>query len=190
MSLNLNKREWHIHKSDVEYGPFCFSELIQMLQIKSINEVDFVRQGEKGGWKKIADHPAFTDQALKWVYDQYKDQAHVKLETIFLKRKVPRLPTQIDVLLIQSQSILKAKTTEIGVSGARIVFDNPSIKIDVGSELRFHLKKNDLGIQPFNINCKIVGSKKSTLCIEFLNLNEEAKQQISSVAHSDMKRVG
>lgn len=188
MLFDFLTRKWFLSKQEMVFGPFTYQEIIQMLHVETVCEQDLIRQGEEGEWKKVVDQPLFSQEALDELinFEGFDFDEHI-LKELYVRRANHRTQIELPVLLIDGAKIIKAQMVQLGAGGARLKLDASSDPMQVGQELRVHVKKNQIGVFPFNVRGRIVNVSDGFVSVEFLDTSEDLKTHINEFA---VKRAG
>jgi hypothetical protein len=146
------ERVWYILKQNENYGPFCYLDLIQMLQSKTLFEHDFLWRSGRVAWKRLAEIEEFNPDRLKEVFKMLSDNKEGE-QKVFFRRRHPRAQYRCELIVHDKQKVYSAHSIEISAGGASFKVDNVSFELD--SQVYLHFKPGG-DVPPFNAVCKIV----------------------------------
>lgn len=185
--------EWFALKGDLRFGPFAYTEIVRLLQDKSMYESDFVWHVGMTEWQKIADLPEFNADAIK----KLRDQGLPLMNEVFFRRRHTRVQHDCSILMHNNQKVFRGKGLEISAGGAGIVLDvRESKSLDVGHQVFLHFKPAS-DLPPFNAVCEVVSRRPVNSAdpvapmhygVKFLKIEAKLSQQIEKLA--DRQRAG
>ena len=151
--LELFKLGWYVLKGGKDkFGPFLFTDIIKMLQEKSVFEFDFVWNPTLPTWKKIAEIPLFSPTYL----NQLKITTMPEVQDVFFRRKYVRTSYTGIVLIHDSEKVWEGQGLNIGSGGARVAMEHSVL--DLGKLFHLHFQ-SDNKILPFNAICEIMNKR-------------------------------
>ncbi len=148
----LKDKEWFIMKDNTKCGPFCYLDLLSMLQKKSLAEFDFIWHAKLPTWKPVAEVEDFKPEAIRAI----KELPEQEVSEIFFRRRHARANYGASLIIHNNKTVFRGKAIEIGAGGAGIIIDNPSLQ--TGQSLFLHFQPGQ-GVPPFNAVCEIVSKK-------------------------------
>lgn len=144
--------EWFALKGNLRFGPFAYTELIRLLQEKSMHDSDFVWHSGLKEWKKIADLSDFTPEAIH----RLRELGQPKLDEVFFRRRHARVQHDGSILMHNNQKVFRGKSLEISAGGAGIVLETAAL--EVGHQVFLHFKPAS-ELPPFNAVCEVVSRR-------------------------------
>lgn len=169
------ERVWYILKQNENYGPFCYLDLIQMLQSKTLFEHDFLWRTGRPAWKRLAEIEEFSSEKLKEVFKMLAQDNKEKVEKVFFRRRHVRAKYKCEVLIHDKQKVYSAHSIEISSGGASFKIENVSFEVD--SQVYLHFKPGG-DVPPFNAVCKIVSRAGALYGVSFVHVSTSAKDSI------------
>lgn len=172
------ERVWYILKQNENYGPFCYLDLIQMLQSKTLFEHDYLWRIGRPSWKRLSEIEEFSVDRLKEVFklvSENKDEA----EKVFFRRRFPRAKYKCELLIHDKHKVYSANSIEISAGGAS--FRIPNVTFPIDSQVYLHFKPGG-EVPPFNAVCKIVSKVGELYGVSFVNVSSAAKDSIVKFA--------
>lgn len=174
------ERVWYILKQNENYGPFCYLDLIQMLQSKTLFEHDFLWRQGRPAWKRLSQLEEFSPDRLKEVFKTISEDAtHEKHEQVFFRRRHVRAKYDCELLVHDQQSVYSAKSLELSAGGAS--FSTHEVEFGVGDQVYLHFKPGT-DVPPFNAVCKIVSKSGSIYGVSFVHVSTATKDSIEKFA--------
>lgn len=147
--------EWYALKGDLRFGPFAYTEIVRLLQDKSMQEADYVWHSGMDDWKKILDIPEFSADAIK----KLRESGIPLVNEVFFRRRHARVDHESSILMHNNQKVFRGKGIEISAGGAGLLLEQRESKyLDVGHQLFLHFKP-DVGLPPFNAVCEVVSRR-------------------------------
>ncbi|MCB0394587.1 MAG: DUF4339 domain-containing protein [Bdellovibrionales bacterium] len=178
--------EWFVLKWDNRYGPFTYSDLIRMLQEKTVFEFDYVWKTGMETWHRIAERPEFKPDKVR---ELAKGESK-SVSDLFFRRRHLRTKYNGSIIIHDNSKVWKGESFEMSEGGAGIVMHNAMLL--PGQTVYVHFKPGD-NVPPFNAVCEIVNKKyvkgvkdrsaPLSYGIKFININQEAKSAIKKFAH-------
>lgn len=149
-TANFDVPEWVAMTSmKQEVAGLSTREVIQMLQSKELQEFDMIRRSDITDWKRIAEHPYFSRDAIKKLISTDPKKWP------FAKRKFPRIPFKTDVFVHDTQRVFQGQSYEGGEGGSGLVIMNSVLM--PGDQILIHfMGAPSAGIPAFNAECEIV----------------------------------
>lgn len=172
----LRKRIWYVLKQNNNYGPFSKSELIQMLQGKTLHEYDFIWNNDMPAWKRLADVEEFSMEQMLELYTQMQSATDASGNTLFYRRKHPRVKLTTQAMVHDQKKVYKSVSVEISAGGAGLIIEDADFKKD--QQIYLHLKPAE-GLPAFNAICKIVSHRGTKYGVQFVKISASAKNAIS-----------
>jgi PilZ domain/GYF domain 2 len=179
--------EWFALKGELRFGPFAYTEIVRLLQDKSMYESDFVWHVGMSEWQKIADLPEFTADAIK----KLRETGLPTLNEVFFRRRHTRVQHDCSILMHNNQKVFRGKGLEISAGGAGIVLDvRESKNLDVGHQVFLHFKPAS-DLPPFNAVCEVVSRRPVNTAdpvapmhygVKFLKIEAKLSQAIEQLA--------
>lgn len=169
------ERVWYILKQNENYGPFCYLDLIQMLQSKTLFEHDFLWRTGRLSWKRLAEIEEFGTERLKEVFKVLAEENKDKAAEVFYRRRFPRAKYKCELLVHDQQKVYSAQSIEISAGGAS--FKVPNVSFELGSQVYLHFKPGG-DVPPFNAVCHIVSKTGDMYGVSFQNISTAVKDSI------------
>ena len=168
--------DWFILKGEHRFGPFEYSDLIQMLQKKIVYPFDFVWHSGLENWVRVAEVQEFQAETIRGL-SEIKSK-----HSIFLPRQFSREKMQTKVLVHDNLSLWKGESFEISQGGIGVRLDNHLII--PGQMVTLHIKAAGQ-LPAFNAICEVVSKKfepDKTKPIEygfkFVSLSSEVQDEL------------
>ena len=178
----MKKRIWYVLKQNNNYGPFSKTELIQMLQGKTLHEFDFIWHNGMSSWKRLSDVAEFSVSEVQDVFKAMKNSNKDESgNAIFFRRKHARVKINSHAIIHDHKKVYKSVSVEISVGGAGLVIEDAKFEKDQQIYLHFKPGQN---VPAFNAICKIVSQKGNVYGVQFLKISGAAKSSITEFANS------
>jgi hypothetical protein len=152
--------EWFALKGNLRFGPFAYTELIRLLQEKSMHDSDFVWHAGLKEWQKVSELSEFSSEAIR----KLRDSGQTSLDDVFFRRRHARIQHGGSILMHNNQKVFRGKSLEISAGGAGIVLE--TVALDIGHQAFLHFKPAS-DLPPFNAVCEIV-SRRSVDSVDSL----------------------
>lgn len=181
----LKDKEWYVMKDENKCGPFCYLDLVEMLQKKKISEFDFVWHEKLTTWKAVADVPDFSPDNIR----RLKDIPDQEISEIFFRRRHARISHAGSLIVHNNKTVFSGKVVEIGAGGAGIFIENA--QLEPGQTLFLHFQPGEK-VPPFNAVCEIVNkqvinggiltNKKIRYGVKFTSVTQAIRESITNYA--------
>lgn len=148
----LKEKEWFIMKEDNKFGPFCYLDLVYLLQSKKLFEYDFAWHAKLPTWNPISEIEDFSPTAIR----SLREIPDASVAEVFFRRRHARAQYGASLIVHDNKSVFKAKALEISVGGAGLIIENTNLNL--GQTLFLHFQPGD-GVPPFNAVCEIINKK-------------------------------
>ncbi len=172
----MKKRIWYVLKQNNNYGPFSKTELIQMLQGKTLHEFDFIWHNGMSAWKRLADVNEFSVSEIQAVFKAVKNNKDESGNSIFFRRKHVRAKLNSQAVVHDHKKIYKSVGVEISIGGAGLMIENAKFEKD--QQIYLHIKPGQ-NVPAFNAICKIVSQKGNLYGVQFVKISGAAKSSIT-----------
>lgn len=183
----MKKRIWYVLKQNNNYGPFSKTELIQMLQGKTLHEYDFIWHEGLKSWKRLSEVNEFSVaevQAIFKTIDSNKDETG---NSIFLRRKHPRVKFESHAIIHDHKKVYKTVGVEISVGGAGLRIEDAKFEKDQQIYLHFKPGQN---VPAFNAICKVVSQKGNLYGVQFIKISGAVKSTLTEYLNGvDQKKA-
>lgn len=146
---------WYILKGNDRFGPFLFTDVVNMLQEQSVVKFDFVWNSSLETWKRVAELKEFSRNSLR----RLRNISNSDIHNVFFKRKHYRAKYGSTVLIHNNKRVWKAQGVNISSTGARVKMF--SSLLEIGQPLYLHFKAGGV-VPPFKARCKIINKKAET----------------------------
>ncbi len=178
-------RVWYVLKQNNNYGPFSKTELIQMLQGKSLNEYDYIWNAQMTSWKKLSEVTEFSVEEMRKIFEAAGDKKDDKGHPVFFRRKFVRAKMNSQAVVHDHKKVYKSVGVEIGAGGAGIIVDEA--EFEVNQQIYLHFKPGQ-NVPAFNAICRVVSKKGNQYGVQFLKISAAAKKSIADYAEAQEKK--
>lgn len=179
---NANTAEWFVQKGHDRYGPFTYLALVRAMQEKTMYGFDLVwREGMKD-WMRLAEHEAFSPEAIQKLTETAKSAPGV-----FLSRRFPRVRFEREILVHDNNRVWVGRAFEASAGGSGIIIENSTLM--PGQTISVHFSAAE-GLQAFNAVCEIVNKRYSkdvrdassavTYSVRFVKIETSAESKVQS----------
>jgi hypothetical protein len=181
--------EWFALKGNLRFGPFAYTELVRLLQEKSMHDSDFVWHAGLKEWKKVAELSQFNPEAIR----KLRESGQAGLDEVFFRRRHARMEHDGSILMHNNQKVFRGKSLEISAGGAGIVLD--TTKLEVGHQVFLHFKPAK-DLPPFNAVCEVVSRRPVNSAdalapihygVKFLKIESKTTKAIEALAAQTKK---
>ncbi len=181
----MKKRIWYVLKQNNNYGPFSKTELIQMLQGKTLHEYDFIWHNGMSAWKRLSDVNEFSVVEIKEIFKSMNTNKDETGNPIFFRRKHPRVKFNSHAIIHDHKKVYKTVGVEISVGGAGLVIEDAKFEKDQQIYLHFKPGQN---VPAFNAICKIVSQKGNVYGVQFVKISGAIKSTLTEFTNAVDKK--
>ena len=180
----LQSQNWHILKNSEEIGPYSYTEMISLLQRKVLFEVDFVKKGKAGNWRKLAETEEFESCRIRAIKCSNLNEHN----DVFLRRKFPRAELDAPLLVHKNKEVWRGWTHEVGSGGLSFSLDpveaDAQNLVELGQNVFIHLKAQE-NLPSFNALASVVSKRgkdrsKTHYGVAFVKISQTVQQAIHS----------
>lgn len=161
MSLQLDvqtSNEWHVLKGETKYGPYTYTDMIQMLQNKMLFEFDYTWSPHLETWTALSELPEFSADRLCRLVEKSADGE------IFNKRSAHRVSVQIPVYCHDHAKFWKGTCENLSSGGALILMENPVLL--PGDLITIHFRALNETDNAFNCVAEILTKRLTKVRIQ------------------------
>ncbi len=176
--------EWFALRGELRFGPFAYTELVRLLQEKTMHDSDYVWHTGLKEWKMVSDLPDFSPEAIR----KLLSSGLVKSDQVFFRRRHGRVSHDCSILMHNNQKVFRGKGLEISAGGAGIVLENANL--DVGHQVFLHFKPGS-DLPAFNSLCEITSRRAVNASevvspvlygVKFIKIESKTKNAIEALA--------
>jgi hypothetical protein len=153
--------EWHVMKAEVQYGPFTYSEMLQMLQNKTLFSFDFIWSTHLDAWSLLGDQPEFSADRIHRIFSQNAAQNTKTQAEVFSRRKFERVNCDLSVFLHDNQKLWEGQVQSLSEGGILVAVNNPFLL--PGDGLTVHFRKSSSAAkgfaQAFNTRMEVLNKR-------------------------------
>jgi hypothetical protein len=169
--------EWFVLKGENRFGPFTYTEVIKMLQQKTVFPFDFVWHTGMENWKRVAEVADFAADNIRKLFSKTGKSK----EEVFLQRRFKRRQYTGRVIIHDGASLWRGQGFEISKGGVGVTMQNTMVV--PGQQLTVHFNGHDEW-PAFNATCEVVSKKFVGAAnapveygLRFLSLSQEAQDE-------------
>lgn len=182
-NLELNIcNEWHILKSETQYGPYTYQEMIGMGQNGLVFDFDFIWAPHLQAWTPLAEVPEFSKERLALLAQQNQSQ-----QQGFNRREHERVSCQLPVYVNDQSTLWEGEVENLSEGGALVLMKNPVLL--PGNIINLHFRSMKSEEKPFNCTAQILNKRlvKARIkhntgvhyAVKFMAKSNEAEGQIN-----------
>jgi hypothetical protein len=151
MALKIDvpsSNEWHVLKGEVQYGPYSYEEMIQMLQNKTLYGFDYTWAPHLDQWTPLAELTEFSADRLHRLAEKASDSS------VFQRRQHPRVLVQLPILVHDQKKIWPGVCENLSSGGALVLMENPLLL--PGDIVTLHFRAPRSQEKSFNTTAEIL----------------------------------
>ncbi len=194
MGLKLEvptSNEWHVLKGEVQYGPYTYEDMIQMLQNKTLFGFDYVWSPHLDQWTLLSDVTEFSVDRLNRLAEKSKD------DSVFFRREHERILCSYPVLVHDNKTLWAGTCENLSVGGALVLMENPMLL--PGDMVTVHFRSNSPSEKVFNVTGEILTKRLTKqkiqhdtrlyYALKFVNVHKDGAKQIQKWIEADKSRT-
>ncbi len=149
MNMLDPQTNWHVLIGDQKYGPYDYKTVIEMLQTNQLMDYNYVWAPHLESWTQI-------HQLEEFGHDRFQVlmQKESELLSAFVKRAHPRIETEIPVIGHNNIRFFDGTMVSVSEAGGLCLLNTPLIQL--GDQLKIHIKQKDQSSPAFNIECEVI----------------------------------
>ena len=169
--------EWFVLKGDNRFGPFTYTDLVKMLQQKTVFPFDFVWHTGMEGWKRVVEVSDFTPENIRKLFAD----AGTGGADVFVQRRFERAKFGGRVIVHDGLTLWRGEGLEISRGGVGVTMQNT--KVLPGQQLTLHFGAQEKW-PAFNAVCEVVSKKFVSdsspveYGLRFLSLSQETQAEL------------
>lgn len=173
--------EWHLMKGEHQYGPYTYTDMLQMKQNSMLFDFDYVWSPHLENWTMVGDLADFSlDRLTRLAMEGSNPE-------VFNRRSTPRMAVSLTVVAHDDKRTWTGQVQNISEGGALVLMENPLLL--PGDLITLHVRASDVLKGAFNCTAQILNKRltKSKIqhdtalhyAVKFLNLTEIGKQEVT-----------
>ena len=178
----LGQEEWFVLKGDLRFGPFARTEIVRLLQEKSLLLTEYIWTPAMASWERVSDIKTFSPEEIR----RLKESGLPGINEAFFARRHRRIAYGASLLVHDNRRLYKGKGVEISEGGAAFSLENASF--EPGQKVFLHFKP-DAELPSFNAYCEVVSRRNAKSAdksiqygIKFLKIDHATSEQIQKLA--------
>jgi PilZ domain/GYF domain 2 len=140
---------WYVLMGDQKYGPYDYKTIIEMLQSNQLMDYNYVWAPHLEAWTQIHQLEEFSSDRFKLLLQKDSD-----FLAAFVKRTNPRTETQLPVIGHNNIRFFDGTLISISEAGGLCLLNTPLIQL--GDQLKIHVKPKDQSGPSFNVECEVI----------------------------------
>ena len=192
MSLQLDvqtSNEWHVLKGETKFGPYTYTDMIQMLQNKMLFGFDYTWSPHLETWTALSELPEFSMDRLSRLAE--------KSSEMFFKRSTERVSLQLPVYCHDHAKFWKGTCENLSAGGALILMENPVLI--PGDLITIHFRTTKEEDVAFNCTAEILTKRLTKqriqhdtaihYAVKFVQLLPAGEEQIGQWVQESLKET-
>ncbi len=183
--------EWHVLKSETQYGPYTYEEMIRMMQNGLVFGFDHVWSPHLDNWSPLADLEEFSKDRLARLAEKNKTTQ------VFSARAQKRVVCSIPCYVNDQQILWEGVVENLSEGGALVLMKNPTLL--PGNIVHLHVRSRNDQDTAFNVTAEILTKRlvKQRIqhdtgihyAVKFLNKSLAGEKQIKNLINEFTKGV-
>lgn len=143
------ENDWFVLLGDQKYGPYNYKTMIEMLQSNQLMDYNHVWASHLESWTPINQLEEFSKERFQLLLQKESDYLNS-----FIQRKSPRAEVNIPLIGHNSIRFFDGAVTSLSENGALCLLNSPLVQ--VGDNLKLHVKALDSSKMAFNIEAEVI----------------------------------
>lgn len=152
--MKAKNTSWYVLIGEQKYGPYDYKTVIEMIQSNQLMDFNYVWTEYLENWTPIYKLEEFSKNQFELLL-----QKEPEFLSSFIKRKEPRTVVKIPVIGHNTIRFFEGEIISISQSGALCLLNSPLIQI--GDQLKLHIKSEKKQDLPFNLECAVIRKNHS-----------------------------
>ncbi len=144
--------EWHVLKGETKFGPYTYSEVIKMMQGKTLFNFDYVWSPHLENWTAIGELTEFSVDRLNRLAEKNTQNTEA-----FNQRSSERCMVSIPVYCHDNSKMWPGLCENLSAGGALILMENPLLL--PGHIIDLHFRGLKEGEKSFNCSAEILAKR-------------------------------
>lgn len=149
MALKTENSQWYVLIGEIKYGPYDYKTVIKMIQSNQLMDFNYVWAEHLESWTPLYQLEEFSKDRFELLLQKESDYL-----SSFIKRKNDRIEVKIPVMGHNTIRFFDGEIVSISNSGALCLLNSPLVQ--VGDQIKLHVKAQGENELPFNIECEII----------------------------------
>ena len=183
--------EWHVLKSETQYGPYTYEEMIRMMQNGLVFGFDYVWSPHLENWSPLADLEDFSKDRLARLAEKNPN------EQVFSRRTQDRVVCSLPCYVNDQHTLWEGTVENLSEGGALVFMKNPTLL--PGNILHIHFRARTENEVAFNATAEILTKRlvKQRIqhdtgihyAVKFLSKSSAGDKQIKNLMNEFTKGV-
>jgi hypothetical protein len=140
---------WYALLGDQKYGPYDYKTMIEMIQSNQLMDYNYVWAPHMEAWTQIHLLEEFSRDRFKVLLQKDSD-----LLSAFAKRTNPRTETNIPLMGHNHIRFFDGSLVSVSEAGGLCLLNTPLIQL--GDQIKLHIKSKDQHSPAFNVECEVI----------------------------------
>ncbi len=142
------ENNWYVLLGDQKFGPYEYKVMIQMLQSHQLMDYNYVWAPHLESWTQVFELTEFSKDRFAVLMQ------NPELKSAFIERKSNRTEVLVPLMGHNHIRFFDGVLTSISESGGLCLLNTPLIQ--VGDQMKIHVKSNQSNSVSFNIECEVI----------------------------------
>ena len=183
--------EWHVLKSETQYGPYTYEEMIRMMQNGLVFGFDYVWSPHLENWCPLADIEDFSKDRLARLAEKNMNAQ------VFSARAQQRVACSVPCYINDQQTLWEGVVENLSEGGALVLMKNPTLL--PGNIIHIHVRSRNESDTAFNVTAEILTKRlvKQRIqhdtgihyAVKFLSKSPAGEKQLKNLMNEFTKGV-
>lgn len=147
--MKTENSSWHVLIGEVKYGPYDYKTVIKMIQSNQLMDFNYVWAEHLESWTPLYQLEEFSKDRFELLLQKESDYL-----SAFTPRKNNRIEVKIPIIGHNTIRFFDGEIVSISSSGALCLLNSPLVQ--VGDQVKIHVKVKNENEIPFNLECEII----------------------------------
>lgn len=147
--MKPENKNWYVLIGEQKYGPYDYKTVIQMIQSNQLMDFNYVWADHLEGWTPLYQLEEFSKDRFELLLQKESEYL-----SSFIKRKGERIEVKIPLIGHNTIRFFDGEIVSISQSGALCLLNSPLVQ--VGDQVKLHVKASGQNEFPFNVECVII----------------------------------
>lgn len=147
--MKSENSNWYVLIGEQKYGPYDYKTVIQMIQSNQLMDYNYVWAEHLESWTPIYQLEEFSKDRFELLLKKESEY-----QSAFIKRKGERIEVKIPIIGHNTVRFFDGEIVSISQSGALCLLNSPLVQ--VGDQIKLHVKASSENEEPFNVECVII----------------------------------
>lgn len=147
--MKSENTNWYVLIGEQKYGPYDYKTVIKMIQSNQLMDFNYVWAEHLESWTPLHQLEEFSKDRFELLLQKESEYL-----SAFVKRKNERIEVKIPLIGHNNIRFFDGEIVSISQNGALCLLNSPLVQ--VGDQIKLHVKVSSENEAPFNLECVII----------------------------------